>query len=180
MNLKVVDNSSLQMFYRLEDGTLRILVFTLKGKSLPLGTTLIEVDYSTDRDKPLTEKMIVPESIALGDLDGHRLKGTVTLEGVTLLPKSFALSQNYPNPFNPSTSINFSIPDGEPVHVRLRIYNLRGQLVKELVNETREPGSYAVQWEGKGRRGRSLSSGVYFYRMEAGPFVQTRKLVILK
>jgi len=180
VNLKVVDNTSLQMFYRLEGGTLRILVFTLEGKSLPLGTTLVEADYSTDQDKPLTEKMIVLESIALGDLEGHRLKGTVTLEGVMLLPKSFALSQNYPNPFNPSTSINFSIPDGEPVHVRLRIHNLRGQLVKELVNETREPGSYAVQWQGKNRRGRSVSSGVYFYRMEAGPFVQTRKMVILK
>jgi len=96
------------------------------------------------------------------------------------LPKSFSLAQNAPNPFNPSTTIKYDIPEGNPVQVSLLIYNLRGQLVKALVDETREPGSYSVFWDGTDETGRRVSSGVYLYRMKAGEFTQTRKMVILK
>ena len=96
------------------------------------------------------------------------------------LPKAFALSQNFPNPFNPSTTIAFDIPEGKEVSVRLNVYNMRGQLVRTLVNELKSEGSYQIQWDGTDNYGRRVSSGVYFYRITTGEFSQTRKMVILK
>lgn len=96
------------------------------------------------------------------------------------LPKVFSLSQNYPNPFNPSTAINYSIPEGEKVRVRLEIYNLRGQLVKVIVGEDREAGEYRVHWDGRDERGGQVPSGVYFYRIRAGKYSNVRKMILLR
>jgi len=98
------------------------------------------------------------------------------------LPKSFALGQNFPNPFNPSTTIAFDIPENreEGVDVQLNIYNIRGQLVRSLVNEVKTPGHYSVQWNGMNEKGDVVSSGVYFYRIKAGDYTATRKMVLLK
>ncbi len=97
------------------------------------------------------------------------------------LPRAFSLAQNYPNPFNPSTTIKFSVPEGEnAVKARLTVFNLRGQEVAVLINRSLEPGDYAVQWDGTDRAGRRVSSGVYFYRLNTPRFNATRKMVILK
>jgi len=96
------------------------------------------------------------------------------------LPKTYSLSQNSPNPFNPATTISYSLPEGNPVHVSIRIYDLRGRLLRTLVDCVKEAGSYSIFWDGRDEKGRRLSSGIYFYRMKAGDFVQTRKMVILK
>ena len=98
----------------------------------------------------------------------------------SLLPKSYSLDQNVPNPFNPSTTIKYSIPEGINVHVILNIYDIRGKLVNTLVDEIKESGVYSVFWDGKESKGRYVASGVYFFRIEAGNFVQTRKMVLLK
>jgi hypothetical protein len=97
-----------------------------------------------------------------------------------LLPKAFAMSQNYPNPFNPSTTIAYDIPEGNNVQVQLNVYNMRGQLVRTLVDESKSEGSYQIQWDGSDNYGRRVSSGIYFYRIKAGEFSNTRKMVILK
>jgi hypothetical protein len=89
------------------------------------------------------------------------------------LPERFSLSQNYPNPFNPSTTIEYQIP--KQSYVTLRIFDLLGREVATLVNEKREAGSYRVQFDGAG-----LSSGVYFYQLRGGEFVQTKKLILQK
>ena len=96
------------------------------------------------------------------------------------LPKAFGLAQNFPNPFNPSTTISYDIPEGKEAQVVLNVYNMRGQLVRTLVDEVKSEGSYQVQWDGADNYGRRVSSGVYFYRIKAGDFSQTRKMVILK
>ncbi|HUU26679.1 MAG TPA: FlgD immunoglobulin-like domain containing protein, partial [archaeon] len=96
------------------------------------------------------------------------------------LPEKFSLSRNVPNPFNPSTSIIYTVPEGPVVQVTLRIYSIRGQLVRTLVDKTCEAGSYNVFWDGTDGAGHHVSSGVYFYRMQAGDFIQTRKMVLLK
>jgi len=96
------------------------------------------------------------------------------------LPKSYSLSQNYPNPFNPSTVISYAIPEGRSVQVRLDVYNLRGQMIKTLVNEMREPGEYRVHWDGRDKQGDQAPSGVYLYRIRAGEYIQARKMVILR
>lgn len=117
--------------------------------------------------------------VRVSDLDGVASKKEVAK---VALPKAFALGQNYPNPFNPSTTIAYDIPDSE-VHglkVDLNIYNIRGQLVRKLVSAVKEPGHYVVQWSGENNKGEAVSSGVYFYRIKAGNFVSTRKMVLLK
>ncbi|MCE5270904.1 T9SS type A sorting domain-containing protein [bacterium] len=96
------------------------------------------------------------------------------------LPKAFALKQNVPNPFNPSTVISYDIPEGKNVRVELRVFNLRGQLVRNLVSEQRDPGTYSVFWDGRDDSGRGVGSGVYFYRIQAGDFHMTRKMILMK
>lgn len=97
------------------------------------------------------------------------------------LPKAFSLSQNFPNPFNPSTTIQFSMPEGAGAQrLRLEIFNLRGQLVNTLADGIYEPGNYQVQWQGEDSQGNRVTSGVYFYRLSTPQFKVTRKMVILK
>jgi plastocyanin len=100
--------------------------------------------------------------------------------GPASLPKAFSLAQNVPNPFNPSTTIKFDVPEGTPVTVSLKVYDIRGRLVNTLVNDIRQSGTYSVFWDGTDDLGRQVPSGVYFYRMQAGDFMQTRKMVLLK
>jgi hypothetical protein len=100
---------------------------------------------------------------------------TFVAGGVTL--QAFALSQNYPNPFNPSTMISYQLAVNS--HVTLKVYNVLGQEVATLVNDRQEAGSYTVSFNtSKGTL--SLSSGVYFYRLNAGSFVSTKKLILMK
>jgi hypothetical protein len=89
------------------------------------------------------------------------------------VPAVFLLRQNYPNPFNPATNIVFSLPRAD--YVTLKVYNILGQKVATLVNEKKEAGTYQVQFDGT-----ALASGVYFYRITAGEFVETRKLVLVR
>jgi len=96
------------------------------------------------------------------------------------LPKAFSLMQNSPNPFNPSTTIAFSVPEAMPAYVSLEVFDLRGRMVRTLVEGEREAGSYAVFWDGTDNAGRKVPSGVYFYRIQAGNYSQTRKMVLLK
>jgi hypothetical protein len=89
------------------------------------------------------------------------------------LPGGFGLYQNYPNPFNPTTTIRYALPSR--AHVTLSVFNTLGQAVATLVNESQETGNHEVRFDGS-----SLASGVYFYRIRAGEYVETKKLVILR
>jgi hypothetical protein len=93
-------------------------------------------------------------------------------------PNSYALIQNYPNPFNLSTEIRFDI--AERAHVTLTIFNVMGQQVATLVDEVLSPKSYVVEWDGTSYAGAKVASGVYFYKLEAGDFVATKKMILLK
>jgi hypothetical protein len=100
--------------------------------------------------------------------------------GSATLPKAFSLSQNSPNPFNPSTTINYTVSEGEKVRVTIKIFDIRGKQIRTLVDEVKESGTYSVFWDGTDEKGSRISSGVYFYRMVAGEFDQIRKMVHLK
>jgi hypothetical protein len=96
-------------------------------------------------------------------------------------PRSLALSQNYPNPFNPSTTIQYDIPDGSsPAQVEINIYDVRGRLVRKLVDQEKVPGHYQIHWDGRDKYGQQVSSGVYLYRIDAGEFNSTRKMVLVR
>ncbi len=94
------------------------------------------------------------------------------------LPARFTIEQNYPNPFNPRTEIRFSLPSNS--HVRLTVYNIEGQAVKLLVDQGLSAGTYTADWDGTDQSGRQVASGVYLYRVEAGDFEQSKKMVLLK
>ena len=97
----------------------------------------------------------------------------------TGVAESFALSQNYPNPFNPSTVISFTLPRAS--EVKLRVYNILGQQVKELINSESMPaGDHTVEWQGDNFGGDKVSSGVYFYRLEAGGEIASKTMILLK
>ena len=89
-----------------------------------------------------------------------------------------ALSGNHPNPFNPETKIEFSLSEGG--NTSLEIYNVKGQKVKTLVNDKLDPGKHFVIWNGKDDNNRSVSSGIYFYKMKAAKFTSTKKMILMK
>jgi hypothetical protein len=131
----------------------------------------------------------VVDSIGVVDIDlgfggpyhfqGARVNGVVygILTGVEVregvVPDNYALSQNYPNPFNPSTTIGYALPRRSKV--TLAIFNTLGQLVATLINREIEAGHHEVQFDAPG-----LASGVYFYRLQAGGYTQTRKLLLVR
>ncbi|MCB0285503.1 MAG: carboxypeptidase-like regulatory domain-containing protein [Calditrichaeota bacterium] len=105
--------------------------------------------------------------VGIGDLPGD------------VIPEIFALEQNYPNPFNPETTIRFSVP--ERATVLLQIYNTLGQKVRTLANARYSAGIYDVRWDGRDDSGNSVTSGIYFYRIEAGAnFSTVRKMILMK
>ena len=111
---------------------------------------------------------------------GHNIYGVLwtthvleDFEQISTLPSAYTLEQNYPNPFNPTTTIRFAVPRHS--QVSLILYNILGQTIATLVDKQLPAGEYQVTLNGD-----RLSSGVYFYRIVAGDFVQARKLVLLK
>ena len=94
------------------------------------------------------------------------------------MPRSIELSQNYPNPFNPTTTIRFSLP--ETGQVKLIIYNVLGQRVKELINASKPAGYHEVIWNGKNESGMQAASGLYIYRLETASGIQSKKMLMIK
>ena len=118
--------------------------------------------------------------------DGIEPETEVTADAVeseVALPDEFALSQNYPNPFNPSTTIEFQIPavDGlSEVATGLKIFDLRGRLIRTLVDKNMPPGYHSFYWDGLSDAGTKVSSGIYFYTIKAGDFGEKKKMMVIK
>jgi len=105
--------------------------------------------------------------------------GAVSVESNDAIPEVFSLSQNYPNPFNPTTKIAYALP--QTAEVNLQIFNVLGQKVRALVQQKQQTvGVYTIEWDGKDDLGKDVSSGVYIYRIEAGDFVKSHKMMLLK
>ena len=96
-----------------------------------------------------------------------------SLNGDVTKITNYRLEQNYPNPFNPTTTIKYQIP--ELSFVTIKVYDVLGNEVATLINEEKPAGSYTVDFNGH-----EIPSGIYFYRLESGPFTQTKKLILLK
>lgn len=97
---------------------------------------------------------------------------------ITILPLDFLLHQNYPNPFNPATTIAYSL--AERSHVTIEVFNLLGQKVNTLIDREESAGSYSINWNGNDASGKSVATGVYFYRLRAGDHVESKKMILLK
>jgi hypothetical protein len=145
----------------------------------PFATGLPRSVVASDFDQDGKTDIAIVSSVAAGvdslfvlyNLGG----GTVGIQNQEIeeIPTSHLLSQNFPNPFNPTTTIKFSIPEASVVI--LKIYNILGEEVKTLVNEFKEIGNHTTQLDAS-----SLSSGIYLYRMKAGSFVETKKMILLR
>jgi hypothetical protein len=94
------------------------------------------------------------------------------------LPLEFSLDQNFPNPFNPATTIKLTLP--RRTRVELDVYNILGQNVRTLLDKEMDVGSYDIVWDGRDKFDRQVASGIYFYRIKAGDYSKTRKMVLLK
>ena len=94
------------------------------------------------------------------------------------VPQQQIMMYNHPNPFNPTTTISFSIP--EESEVKLNVYNIKGQKVKTLINEQYSKGSHSIIWNGTDDNGKSVSSGIYFYKFKTGNFEKTKKMILMK
>jgi predicted esterase len=103
---------------------------------------------------------------------------TTSTDDDMLAPKHFTLHQNYPNPFNPETSISYDLP--EDGFVSIAIYDMRGGLVKTLVNDVQTSGYRTIKWDGTNDHGQKVSAGLYLYRIEAEGFTDTKKMAFLK
>ena len=124
----------------------------------PLNLDLVHTNIPADQILTVSEgQIIVPVEIANYNA-----------------PIGYVLAQNYPNPFNPSTTIEYSIP--ERTDVKLTVINIVGEVVTTLVNRTMDAGTYSVEFSAKG----GLPSGVYFYTLQAGDFVTSKKMILLK
>jgi hypothetical protein len=114
------------------------------------------------------------------DFDGS-FEYSKVVEVTVQEPTKFSLSQNYPNPFNPTTKITYEIPNVETRHasslqfVALKVYDILGNEVATLSNEEKQPGFYEVEFNAK-----ELSSGIYYYQLNTGTFIQTKKMILLK
>ncbi|MEJ2105052.1 MAG: YCF48-related protein, partial [Ignavibacteriaceae bacterium] len=111
----------------------------------------------------------------------HTTNGGVTFvnkKEIDEEPIDFSLEQNYPNPFNPSTKINFEIPGqarNDNTLVTLKVYDVLGNEIATLISEEKQPGTYEVEFDGT-----ALPSGIYFYKLKAGYFVETKKMILLR
>jgi hypothetical protein len=139
--------------------------YPLKVKVENLNLTLTD-EYR----KKVSADLINGEEIFISDNTINKLK---IVSGQILNPVLYSLEQNYPNPFNPTTNIKFSIPDESDVN--LSVYNILGELISTLVNEKLKAGYYDFNFDGT-----KCSSGIYFYRIKTGSFIETKKMILLR
>lgn len=109
--------------------------------------------------------------VSAGFFGGSRVETGMDEESASTLPDEFCLEQNYPNPFNPVTTIKFDTK--EKCHVSLNVYNLQGRQIASITNRVYQPGSYEFSFNGG-----DFPSGIYLYRLEAGGYVETRKMIL--
>jgi len=119
-----------------------------------------------------------PEVSLVDIMVANRVNRFNRLKDVTQVPDDFGLSQNYPNPFNPETKIRFQLPMASKVV--MKVYNVLGQEVRTLVNTEMRAGFHSMIWDGRNSAGVRVASGVYIYRIKAGKFVTSKKMLLLK
>jgi hypothetical protein len=118
-------------------------------------------------------------TVYFDDLTVQKVGTTTAVKGVGAnVPRVFDLSNNYPNPFNPSTNIQFAVP--HQGNITLAVYNVLGQHVRTLAEGDYAPGQYTVTWDGKDESGRTVTSGMYFARLETGSIALVRKMLMMK
>jgi hypothetical protein len=168
--VKLVDDRLELFVNQITDGTTRVLILDLEGEVL--------IEKGVQALVRLSGEFKIVEAV-VSDFENYEIAPAINATAKnTTLPDRFALYQNHPNPFNPTTEISFDLP--EAANARLVIYNIMGQRVVTLVDRFTEAGTHSVTWNSTDDQGHRVGSGVYFYRLEAGAFVDTKKMILLK
>ena len=144
---------------------------TFESKTTPFGVSFKSIFFINDNTGWMTSTGGLIIKTTTGGVTSSNLIGSE-------IPEKYSLYQNYPNPFNPTTNIKFEFPlskGGLKGVVTLKVFDITGKEIQTLVNEQLQPGTYEVTFDGS-----NLPSGVYFYKLSAGEFVETKKLVLLK
>jgi len=153
----------------------------LIGKGKYTGKKIDKIISATNNKGALTIKFVSDGVVTESGWEAiiKNVSLTSVKESNSNIPEKFDLAQNYPNPFNPSTKIMYSLP--EISVVTIDVFNVMGQLVKRLVDkEEQKAGRHFVIWNGTNSSGETIASGIYFYRIEAGGFVKSKKMIFLK
>jgi len=145
---------------------------------LPLAVGTYDVVASLESYETMMEIDVVIAPNQTEIIDFELTYQPVSEDEETIVPAITTLSRNYPNPFNPTTTISYSLKENSKVS--FNIYNLKGQLVKKLVDEDMNAGFHNVVWNGKNESGRNVSSGIYFYKLQSDSFEQTKKMILIK
>jgi hypothetical protein len=157
------------------DGQVAIAAY---GKTVSEGDLGVSLVFRTKTEIENTYVEVMESEVR----DGSYAVNPVALPApvqIQTRPEQYALGNNYPNPFNPATTIKYALP--EAGFVKLEVYNVVGQVVRTLVAGQQNAGRYLVQWNASDDSGRSLSSGIYFYRLQAGSeFLEVKKMLLLK
>jgi hypothetical protein len=139
---------------------------------------VVNEDFEEEETTVTLQRMRWNEESILTDAASAILTNLLSTGDGKLLPDNFALHQNYPNPFNPTTQIRYDLP--EDALVSITIYDIMGRVVSNLVSSQQNAGYKSIQWNATNDAGKPVSAGVYLYTIEAGEFVRTRKMVLLK
>ncbi|MFC1547061.1 T9SS type A sorting domain-containing protein [Candidatus Neomarinimicrobiota bacterium] len=162
--------------HNIDPSTLGLYFAAVEGDSVvfdPEGISYTTVDSCANR---IYSSVAHFSSLAIkGEVDSEILSAE---SGGKALPTGYYLEQNFPNPFNPVTTLRYSLP--EAAQVQLIVYDLLGREIMRLVDQQQRAGAWQVTWNGRDGLGQLVSAGIYLYRMTAGDFVQTRKMVLLK
>ncbi len=159
--------NGMKVISSLQDNQLRVLIYDIGTARVEAGThDLIEIPFSGDGVLKLTHSEIVD----------YQSRPYVSL-AAEILPDNYELMQNYPNPFNPITTISFALPTSADWN--LKVYNINGAMVWEQTGHS-SGGVVNVTWNGRSVNGEDVASGVYFYRLDANTYTDTRKMILLK
>ena len=158
-------------------GELTIAAARVDGKGGSGEGALVELVFRAIGGSPASD-FVISEGVLVGVDSAVDRLSHVEVADLKPLPDQYVLDQCAPNPFNPSTEIGYELP--EQGYVRLAVYNLLGQEVRVLVNETLQAGTYTATWDGRDAFGRVVASGVYVYRMRAGDFLASKRMLLLK
>jgi len=166
------------------DGLLKVGLIDMTGRAvIPAGQhEVVTISYasttSTGSVRAGEGEIKLVNAIVVGE-DASKMNVRISSRvATTSLPTQFALQQNIPNPFNPTTEIGYALAKASPV--RLEVLNVLGQVVRTLVDEFQSAGNHNTVWDGRDDNHQEVSSGVYFYRITAGEYAETRKMVLMK
>jgi len=166
---------------RTEVASANFLPYRFEAANTTAGKHRVKIAFTNDYWKPPADRNLYVDKIIVysGASGMAKPQADQTEENdLIAVPATFALSQNYPNPFNPDTYINYQLP--EDCQVTITIYNTLGQKIRTLTDDVKSAGYYTALWNGRDDENQAVASGIFFYRISAGDFQCTKKMLLLK